>query len=238
MWKKKTIWVVMPAYNEEKGIYNTVKNFLSIPEVDKVVVVDNNSKDKTIKLAKEAGAIVVEEKKQGYGYACIRALKESKADYTVLVESDDSFYPEDIYKFLGFIEHFDMVKGGRSNDHLIDKEADWTPFLKYGNWFIAKLIQVLYGGPSMRESGGTYRMIKKECLNTLLPYLSRGDAAFLPYMVTIASRLNFEILEIPIRYRKRSGISKITGNRWRALKLGFTMIWVVIINRIKPLKII
>ena len=235
MWKGKSVWVVMPAYNEADGIFKTVKGFLSVPEIDKVIVVDNNSSDGTAKLARKAGALVVIEKKQGYGYACMRALKESKADYTILVESDSTFSPLDVYKFFGFIGDFDMVKGGRSNDNIIEKGADWTPFLKYGNWLIAKMIQVLYVGPSMRDAGGTYRMISRECLNKIFPYLTRTDPAFLPDIITIALRLGFKTLEIPVRYRKREGNSKITGNRWKAFKLGLTMIKVILWNRIKPL---
>lgn len=236
MWHQKTIWVVMPAYNEAEGIYDTIKEFFLIPEVDKVLVVDNNSKDNTAETARKAGAIVVHEKRQGYGYACVRALNESKGDYTILVESDNSFFAKDIYKFLGFIEDFEMVKGGRSNEHLIRKGADWTAFLKYGNWFIAKLIQVLYAGPSMREAGGTYRMMTKHCIDYILPHLTRFDSAFLPDMTTITLRLGIKTLEIPVNYRKRKGISKITGNRWKAFKLGLLMIKVVLWNRIKPLK--
>lgn len=194
-------------------------------------MVNNNSNDNTAKVAKEAGAIVVREKKQGYGYACIRALKKSKGYYTVLVESDNSFYAEDIYKFFAFIDQFDMVKGGRSSDHMIEKGADWTLFLKYGNWLLAKLIQVLYGGPSMREAGGTYRLIKRSCLNAILPYLSRGDSAFLPDQTTLTIGMGYSVLEIPIRYRNRRGESKITGSRWKAFKLGFSMINVIVSNR-------
>lgn len=236
MWKGKSVWVVMPAYNEAKGIYDTVRGFISIPEVDQVIVVDNNSTDETAKLAKKAGASVVQEKQQGYGYACVRALRESKADYTVLVESDYSFFANDIYKFFGFIEDFDMVKGGRSNGDLIRKSADWTPFLRYGNWFLAKLIQVLYNGPSMREAGGTYRMINRCCLEKILPYISRYDSTFLPEMTTITLRLGIKTLEIPVNYGKRKGVSKITGDRWKAFKLGLSMMKVILWNRIKPLK--
>ena len=62
---------------------------------------------------------------------------------------------------------------------MIAKDADWGFFLKYGNWFISKIIQILYDGPSMREAGGTYRMIKKRCLKSILPYLTEGKSAFL-----------------------------------------------------------
>lgn len=236
MLKGKKVWIVMPAYNEAESIFKTVKEFLAIPEVDAVLVVNNNSKDNTAALARDAGAVVVEERRQGYGYACMRALRESKGYYTVLVESDNSFLARDIYKFFAFCEDFDMVKGGRSNYHLIDEQADWTPFLKYGNWFLAKLIQVLYHGPTMREAGGTYRLINRKCLDSILPHLSRTDSAFLPDMVTIALRLGCRLIEIPVHYRKREGVSKITGNRWKAFTLGLAMLSVIVTNRIKKIE--
>jgi glycosyltransferase involved in cell wall biosynthesis len=226
----------MPAYNEEAGVADTVRAFKELPEVDEVIVADNNSRDRTVELARTAGAIIVPEPKQGYGHACIRALTSATGDYVVLVESDSSFIARDVYKFLAFIEEFDMVKGGRSNKHMIGPDADWGPFLKYGNWFIAKLIQLLYNGPSMREAGGTFRIVRAPLLRTILPHLTRTDSAFLPDMVTIALRKGARILELPVNYRKRKGVSKITGNRWRAFKLGFSMIKVVLWNRVKSLR--
>jgi len=233
MYKNKTVSVVMPAFNEEQGIGTTVRGFLNQQEVDKVIVVDNNSRDKTALIAKKAGACVIKENTHGYGHACIKGLKEADTDYVVLVESDDSFDPEDLPKFFAYCEEFDLVKGARSNKFMIEEDADWGWFLKWGNWFISLLMQVLYDGPSMVEAGGTYRIIKKKSLRKILPLLSRTDSAFLPDMVTIALRLNLSIVEIPVRYRTRRGVSKITGNRLKAFVTGLNMIKVIITNRIK-----
>lgn len=237
MWNSKKVSVVMPAYNEEDGVSDTVRGFRELPEVDEIIVVDNDSNDKTAILAQNSGAKVIHEKNRGYGYACIRALKEASGYYIVLVESDDSFFPKDIHKFLAFIDDFDIVKGGRINKHMIKKGADWGFFLKWGNWFVARLMQLLYHGPSMKDIGVTFRMIKRPCLNAVLPYLSRTDSAFLPDLASIALRMHYKLLEIPINYRGRKGTSKITGNKWRAFKLGITMIRVVIWNRIKSVSV-
>lgn len=85
MFRGKMVSVAMPAYNEEENIYQAVKDFLANPYVDEVVVADNNSTDDTAELAEKAGARVVRERKQGYGYACQRALREARGDY-ILVE--------------------------------------------------------------------------------------------------------------------------------------------------------
>jgi glycosyltransferase involved in cell wall biosynthesis len=235
MWKNKKVSVVMPAYNEEAGITKVVSDFKNIPEVDEVIVVNNNSRDKTAELAKKAGAKVILERKQGYGYACVRGLKEASGDYIALVDSDNTFAPKDLNKFFAYIDEFDLVKGGRTYEHMIDDAADWGLFLKYGNWFVAKLLQVLYNGPSMKDAGGTYRMIKKSALKKILPYLTRMDSILLPDMVTISLRKKLTVLEIPIHYRRRIGFSKLSGTKLDSFNVGLMMIKVIIANRFKNL---
>jgi glycosyltransferase involved in cell wall biosynthesis len=238
---EKQVSVVMPAYNEAEGIGDTVREFISHPWVDEVVVVDNNSSDETAQRAIAAGAKVVLEPHQGYGYACRTALANGTGDLIVLTESDNSFYPDDLKILLAYIDHFDMVKGARSNRHLIEEGADWSFLLMFGNWLVAKYMQVLYFGLNaledinQREVGGTYRVIRREALDSILPYLSEGQSAFLPDMTTIAIRKRLKILEVPIRYRRRLGTSKITGNRIRAMLLALRMGIIISRNRFKRL---
>lgn len=239
MYKSKTVCVVMPAYNEEDGVFETVEGFRQHPMVDEVIVVDNNSTDRTAEMAERAGARVVPEKRQGYGYACRTALSEADADLVVLTESDNSFYPDDLEKLFAYVDHFDIVKGARSNQHLISDDADWTLALMVGNWIVAKYMQLLYLGPrfmedtSMREVGGTFRVIRREALSQILPYLREGQGGLLPDMVSIALRKNLKVMEIPTRYRGRLGVSKITGNRMKATFLALRMLRIITVNRFK-----
>jgi glycosyltransferase involved in cell wall biosynthesis len=227
----------MPAYNEEAGIRATVEDFLSNPVVDEVIVVDNNCTDATAAIASEVGARVIREPRQGYGFACRTGLAAARGDLVVLTESDNSFYAEDLQIFLAYIPYFDMVKGARSNHHLITSDADWTYGLLLGNWILAKYLQVLYlwkrsiEDISLREVGGTFRMIRREALETILPRLTEGQSALLPDMVTVALRKNLRLLEIPVRYRRRLGESKITGNRFRAFLLACRMARIITENR-------
>jgi len=119
MYNGKTVSVVMPAYNEEKGIATVVRSFLSLPEVDEVIVANNNSSDRTAELAAEAGARVVQEKRRGYGYASQAALRSAASDYVVVVESDVTFRAEDVRKFLVYAEDFDVVIGSRTSKSCI-----------------------------------------------------------------------------------------------------------------------
>jgi len=93
MYCGESVVVGMPAYNESANIATAVTSFLNQEWVDDVVVVDNNSTDGTAKLAEEAGAVVIREPNQGYGYACRRALAEAneQGDLLVLVEPDGTF---------------------------------------------------------------------------------------------------------------------------------------------------
>lgn len=232
----------MPAYDEADGIAATVRGFLSHPWVDEVIVADNNSRDGTVERAAEAGARVVREPRQGYGYACRTALAAATGDLIVLTESDDSFYPEDLQILFAYIDHFDMVKGARSNRHLIEEGADWTFAMMLGNWIVAKYMQLLYFGRmatqdiNQREVGGTYRVIRREALERIAPYFSEGKSAFLPDMTTLAIRMGLKIIEVPVRYRRRLGKSKITGNRWKAALLAIRMCIIILRNRFKRLR--
>src|SRR2546430_270577 len=126
--------VVMPAYNEADGIAKVVREFLAIPEVDEVLVADNNSRDETAALARAAGARVVRESRQGYGFACRRALESATGDYVILAESDDTFRARDLYKFLAYAGEFDAVFGTRTSKTCIWAGSNMGPFLRYGNW--------------------------------------------------------------------------------------------------------
>ncbi len=232
----------MPAYNEREGVGQTVRAFLNHPYVDEVIVADNNSTDGTYEIAQEAGARVVRESRQGYGYACRTAIETAKGDLIILTESDNSFYAEDLNLLFAYIPYFDMVKSARSNHHLISDDADWTISLMLGNWIVAKYMQLLYFGfkftqdMHMREMGGTYRVIKRAAYELIKPHLTEGQGAFLADMTSIAIKKNLKVLEIPIRYRGRLGVSKITGSRWRATLLGLRMIWIITRNRYKVLE--
>ena len=162
MYREKKVSVVMPAYNEEEYIAKAVKEFSSIPEVDEVIVVNNNSTDRTKELAIKAGAIVVDEEKQGYGYAYQRALKEANGDLIILVEPDGTFSAHDIEKFLAYSNDFDFVIGSRTSKEMVHEGANMGKFLKWGNWALAKMIEVLFNGPSLTDAGCTYRLIKRD----------------------------------------------------------------------------
>ncbi len=232
MWENKRVSVVFPAYNEEENIANAISDFLSTGIVDELIVVDNNSKDKTAEIARLKGAKVVSEMKQGFGNAIIRGLKEADGDYVVVAEPDNTFVGKDITKFLIYADEFDFVVGTRTSRAMIWDGANMGFFLKFGNWAVAKLLEFLFNGPSLTDVGCTYRMIKKDGLAKILPHLTVGGSYFNPEMVIVSILKGLKVLEIPVNYRPRIGTSKITGSFKKTIITGLKMINLILKYRI------
>jgi glycosyltransferase involved in cell wall biosynthesis len=231
MFGSRTVSVVFPAYNEEKNIRTAVDDFFATGVVDEVVVVDNNSKDGTAEETRKTRARLVHESAQGYGNALRRGLAEATGDFVVLAEPDGTFVARDIHKLLAYADDFEMVCGTRTTRELIWKEANMGWFLRFGNWVVAKMIQVLYDGPSLTDCGCTFRLIRRDALKTIAGDLTVGASHFLPEMVIAALRHGVRIVEVPVNYRGRIGESKITGTIKGTIRTGSRMIGLIVARR-------
>src|SRR5450432_1849314 len=180
MWQGQRVSVVFPAYNEEAGIAAAVVDFGSIEAVDEVLVIDNNSRDQTATRATDAGARVVREPRQGYGNALRRGLAEAQGEYIVLAEPDGTFMGKDVLKLLAYADDFDLVLGTRTTRELIWHGANMGWQLRWGNWVVAKFLQVVFGGPSLSDCGCTLRLVRRSAVEQLLPRLTVGGSHFLP----------------------------------------------------------
>lgn len=235
MWDGRQVSIVFPAYNEEAGIAAAVRDFLACEAVDEVVVVDNNSRDRTAELAAEAGARVVTETRQGYGYALRRGLREARGEYVVLSEPDGTFVGRDVLKLLAYAADFDMVMGTRTTQELIWREANMGWFLRLGNVVVAKLLQYLFDGPSLSDCGCTMRLIRREAAAPMHDRLTVGSSHFLPEMVVLALLDGLRVIEVPVNYRGRLGQSKITGSFKTTLRVGFNMIGLILAYRLRTM---
>ena len=233
MYKGNSVSVVMPAYNEAEGIAKAVRDFLAIPEVDEVVVADNNSRDGTGELAARAGARVVSEVRQGYGFASRRALESATGDIVVIVESDGTFRATDIYKFLPYAEDFDVVFGTRTAKSCIWQGSNMGHFLRYGNCAVAKLLEYLHNGPCLSDVGCTYKLLWRDALGRIRQRFTVGGSQFSPELMIIALRSGLRCVEIPVHYQPRLGTSKITGSFRKAFRLGLQMIVMIVQYRFK-----
>ena len=180
MWKGKKISVVLPAYNEEKNIRNAINEFFKTGMVDEIIVINNNSKDRTEEEAKKTKAKIINEARQGYGNANIRGLREAKGDIIIMCEPDGTFMAEDIHKFLVYSEDFDVVFGTRTSRASIWSGANMGWFLRVGNVFVAKLLEYLHNGPCLTDVGCTYKLLKRPAIDKIKDKFKVGGSHFSP----------------------------------------------------------
>jgi len=232
MYGTKTVSVVFPAYNEAPYIRRAIEDFALDGIVDEILVVDNNSRDGTAEEARRTQARVVVESAQGYGNALRRGIREATGEIVILAEPDGTFVGRDVLKLLAYSEEFDMVCGTRTTRELIWEQANMGWFLRMGNWTVAKMVQVLYGGPSLSDCGCTLRLAHRSALKLIQDDLQVGGSHFLPEMVILGLKRRLKIIEIPVNYRGRVGESKITGSLRGTLGTGFRMIALILRHRV------
>jgi glycosyltransferase involved in cell wall biosynthesis len=228
MWHGKRVSVVLPAFNEAGHIAQAIREFQRSGVVDELLVVDNISGDDTGAAASAAGATVIIEQRQGYGYTCQRALREASGELIVLAEPDGTFLGRDILKLLAYADDFQLVLGTRTSRLCIWEGANMGLLLKWGNWAVAKMLQALFNGPSLTDVGCTMRLIHREALRKIQRRFSVGGSHFSPEMMILALCERMSVVEIPVNYCARVGQSKITGKLSRAARVGARMIMLIL----------
>jgi glycosyltransferase involved in cell wall biosynthesis len=235
----KKICVVLTAYNDEESIGRAVGEFLSQKNVVRVIVVDNNSIDGTSQTAFEAGADVMREPNQGYGFACIRGLSEAlrrdEAEIVVLAEGDMTFRGRDIWKLLPFLDDADLVVGSRTHMAFTDSNSQMDWFYLWGNLFLAKILEFRFFNPRFMartrftDVGCTMRALSKIALLRIIGDLKSGGNHFSPHMIKVALENGLRVVEVPITFRKRVGFSKgAFVNRRAGLRIGLRMLWHIV----------
>jgi glycosyltransferase involved in cell wall biosynthesis len=199
--------------------------------VDEVIVVDNNSSDGTAEEVQQTNARLLRESRQGYGYALRCGLRGATSDLIVMAEPDGTFMARDVLKLLAYSDDFEMICGTRTTRELIWAHANMGWFLRVGNLVVAKMIQILFGGPSLSDCGCTMRLIRRDALAKIQDELTVGGSHFLPEMVILGLKKGVTIIEVPVNYRGRVGESKITGTLRGTLRTGFRMIALILQHR-------
>ena len=226
------ITVALTAYNDELSIGAAVRDFMSHPKVKRVIVVSNNSKDHTMEFAAEAGAIAVNEDRQGYGRCVCRCLAEAAqwedTDIVALCEGDMTFRAADLDKLIAYMPHADIVNGTRIVEQLRDYDTQLSTFMYYGNFFAGKLLEIKHlGQGTFTDVGTTYKLMRREAVATLLSIVNPSiNLEFNAHFLDTALRHSFSIVECPVTFHARIGVSKGGNvNNLRALKVGLRMIW-------------
>lgn len=232
MWNNKKVSVILPAFNEEENIAKAIEDF-SLPFVDEIIVIDNNSIDRTVQEVLKTGkAILFNEKRQGYGFALQAGYNIATGDYLISAEPDGTFLGRDILKLLAYTEDCEVIFGTRTNKRLVWEGANMDFLLLVGNWLVAKLIEFLFNTSTLSDVGCTMKLIKKEALLKIKDKFRVGGSYFSAefMLLVITNRLNF--IEIPVNYKARVGKSKITGRKIGALKVGLRMCGLILKYRL------
>lgn len=234
-----SVVVAITAYNDAEATAQAARDFARQPGVIKVLVIDNNSSDRTAELAAAAGATVIRESRQGYGYTCIRGLAEGllvpEADVILLTEGDGTFVAEDTAKFLAYMDHAELVVGNRVVRGLVAKDSQMDHFFTWGNMAVAMLLRLRYwdglflGPAGLSDVGCTFRAIRRQPLERIISDLVVGGNHFSPHMLLVALAHGISVVEIPIRFRRRVGESKgASRSIWKGLEVGVAMIWHIV----------
>ena len=204
------IKVIIPAYNEADSIAHVINDIPDI--VDEVIVVSNNSTDDTEVNAKNAGATVLSESQKGYGYACLKGMayisnQETKPDIVVFLDGDYSDYPEELIKIVDPIlkDNIDFVIGARVKR--LREQGSMTPQQVSGNWLATFLMKLMFGAKF--TDLGPFRAIKYDKLLAL--NMEDKTYGWTVEMQLKALKQKLSYVEVPMTYRNRIGISKVSG---------------------------
>ena len=203
--------IIIPAFNEENAIG---KVLAALPKqlIEEIVVVDNNSSDKTTQIALNGGATVLHEPKQGYGAACLLGIeyyknKLIKPDVIVFLDADFSDFPEELPNITApiFNKKADLVIGSRALG--ARENGSMTIPQIFGNWLATRLIKIFYGVKF--TDLGPFRAITWDALMALK--MKDKTYGWTVEMQVKAAKMGLKSVEVPVNYRNRIGVSKVSG---------------------------
>lgn len=221
------IKVIIPAYNEAESIGKVIKQIPGY--VNEIIVVNNNSTDDTAKNAKQSGAIVLTELSSGYGNACLKGVnyikqQVKKPDIIVFLDGDFSDYPEELTKIIAPIveRDVDFVLGARVKN--LREKGAMQPQQIFGNWLATFLMRLFY--KSKFTDLGPFRAIKYETLQSLK--MQDPTYGWTVEMQLKILKQKHIYREIPVKYRNRIGVSKVSGTLKGSIFAGIKILtWIM-----------
>lgn len=219
--------VIIPAFNEEESIVHVIND---IPKdlVREVIVCNNNSTDNTAENAESSGATVVLAEQKGYGSACLAGLdhisnKSVKPDVVVFLDGDYSDHPEEMVDIVAPIKNgdYDMVIGSRATGDL--EQGSMQVQQIFGNWLATSLISLFYNYKF--TDLGPFRAITYDALQKV--DMKDKDFGWTVEMQVKAAKLKLKCIEVPVKYRKRIGKSKVSGTVKGTILAGHKILWTI-----------
>lgn len=225
---QQVIRVIIPAFNEEKSVGKVIND---IPNnlVKEVIIIDNGSTDATYEMIKQAGATALKEERKGYGSACLKGIDyinqlEDSTDIVVFMDADYSDYPEEMPELIKpIIENdYDIVIGSRA---LGNKEkGSMTPQQIFGNWLATRILKLFYNVNF--TDLGPFRAIKLSKLNAL--GMKDTNYGWTVEMQIRAAKNKLRSTEVPVNYKMRIGVSKVSGTVKGTIMAGYKIIWTLL----------
>jgi len=243
-----SVCVILPTFNEEDSIENVIQNFKKQKHVTNIIVIDNDSSDKTVKIAQKLDVrVITKNSNKGYVDSCLVGFNEAlKTDCNVVVltDVDGTFDGSDLPKMIPYLSNCDMVIGTRQIQVLTEKETQNSMFYVWGNLFLAKLLQIKYfsllhmGVVQLTDVGCAFRAIRKESLSKIIDKLNNpknksvlnsNNWLFTLHMTMTSIENDLKIVEVPITFRKRLGFSKSeVTDKQKGFIYGLKFIWYII----------
>lgn len=225
--------VVIPALNEEESL-GLVLEAIPWDRVRRVVVVDNGSEDETARVAREGGAQVVHEPQRGYGAACLaglRHIRESPPEVVAFLDADFSDHPQELVRVVEPLVRDDvgLVIGSRTIGQR--EPGALLPQALFGNKLACVLIEGLYG--YRFTDLGPFRAMRWEEFERL--GMEDENYGWTVEMQVKAAHRGVSAVEVPVSYRKRVGVSKITGTIEGTVKAGYKILWTIFVYRARML---
>lgn len=212
---KHIVSVIIPCYNEEESIANVLRGFHKGMLAKEsfhfdLIVINNNSTDHTAKIAKQAGARVITEKRKGKGHALRTGFQniDPNAEYVMMIDGDDTYRPEEALRMLEPLHNnfCDVVIGSRLSGN-IHGEA-MNPLNRGGNWMYTHLVRIIYR-LNVTDVLSGYFAWKRSIIDELEPHLHAGGFTIEMEMITKMSRMKCRVFSVPISYHQRGGISNL-----------------------------
>ncbi len=223
MYRDQFVSVIIPTLNEEASIGQVLAD---LPEaVDGVIVADNGSHDSTRTIAERAGTTVTIERERGYGATCLRGMQAlpEETDIVLFIDGDYSDYPEEATLLLDALIDggHDMVIGSRMIRP--ESRAALPPVARFGNWLSTRLIRLFWG--TTFTDLGPFRVLRFDALKRL--NMQDRNFGWTVEMQIKAARNKMSTAELPVRYRKRIGESKISGTVTGSFRAGTKILYLI-----------